>query len=81
VWLQSAGYYTALAGKFLNAFLTPLNPKFRCPLGWNAFDVLTNGTYNYWASTWSLDCGTTSRPMSGQYQTDVLRDKALKYIE
>ena len=43
--------------------------------------MLTNGTYNYFASAWALDCGPNQRGPPGQYQTDTLRDKALRYIE
>ncbi|GFR47079.1 hypothetical protein Agub_g8766 [Astrephomene gubernaculifera] len=81
VWLQQGGYQTYLVGKFLNGFTTPLPAKAHCPYGWNVFDALTDGVYKYYDSSFSLDCAPRSTSYSGQYQTDVIRDKALSYIE
>ncbi|EFJ52546.1 hypothetical protein VOLCADRAFT_86751 [Volvox carteri f. nagariensis] len=79
-WLRDAGYRTALVGKLLNGFSIPLNQLERCPLGIDHLDALTDGTYNLYNSSFSLNCGP-SQAMMGQYQTDVIRDKALAYIE
>ncbi len=58
----------------------PLAPEERCPLGFSHLDVLTLGTYDFYNSTYSLNCGP-SQNLAGQYQTDTIRDKALAYIE
>ncbi|GIL62033.1 hypothetical protein Vafri_16345 [Volvox africanus] len=76
-WLQKAGYKTALVGKLLNGF-SGLPDS--CPRGFDHLDALTDGTYNFYNSTFSLNCAT-SQTMSGLYQTDIIRDKALSYLD
>ncbi|GLI61011.1 hypothetical protein VaNZ11_003273 [Volvox africanus] len=76
-WLQKAGYQTALVGKLLNGFS---GLPYSCPHGFDHLDALTDGTYNFYNSTFSLNCAT-SHTMSGLYQTDIIRDKALSYLE
>ena len=44
VWLQQAGYYTALAGKFLNGWNTPQYQS-HVPPGWNEFEGLLDQSY------------------------------------
>ena len=59
----------------------PLPAGVVCPRGWDSFEALTTGTYALYNSTFSLNCGPSTPPLSGQYQTDLIRDKALAYIE
>ena len=45
VWLQRAGYRTALVGKWLHGYVPSRDG--RAP-GWTSFDPTTMGTYSYW---------------------------------
>lgn len=46
------------------------------------FEALSNGTYDYYNSSFSTGggCGMPTW-FPGQYQTDIIRDKALGHIE
>ncbi|GIL77381.1 hypothetical protein Vretimale_2794 [Volvox reticuliferus] len=79
VWLQKAGYRTMHVGKFLNA-MDPTDPRFRCPQGWDTWDALVEPyTYLYNRPGFSTNCGPVE-VLEDQYSTDVVSDKADKYI-
>ncbi|KXZ50457.1 hypothetical protein GPECTOR_16g631 [Gonium pectorale] len=84
-WLQSAGYNTYLVGKFLNAYLQDANFMRQAdrgayyPKGWTLFDALTQGTYSLMNSCFATN-GAPNKCFPGQYQTDIIRDKALGYL-
>ena len=78
VWLQSAGYYTAHVGKYLNEYGT--RNKTEIPPGWTEWHGLVDpSTYRYYGYTMNENgvlhtyC---ARPEPSCYQTDVLREKA-----
>ncbi|KAG2492464.1 hypothetical protein HYH03_009405 [Edaphochlamys debaryana] len=81
--LTAGGYDTYLVGKFLNDYFEnatyfPPNTTYK-PLGWKSLDALTYGAYDFWNSCYSLN-GAPSVCLPEQYQTDTVRDKALKTI-
>jgi N-acetylglucosamine-6-sulfatase len=83
VWLQRAGYYTALVGKYLNQYGTQNQTE--VPPGWSdwhgSIDPTTYRFYNYtlnengrlttYCATATPDC----------YSTDVYADKAVEIIQ
>ncbi|HEX6701078.1 MAG TPA: sulfatase [Gaiellaceae bacterium] len=82
VWLQRAGYYTVLLGKYLNEYGTR-DPK-EIPPGWSEWHGLVDpSTYRYYGYTMNEDGKLTTYCEDAQppcYQTDVLRDKADEII-
>lgn len=92
VWLQKAGYTTALIGKYLNGWETmnkwsPYVPK--VPPGWSVWRGMKN-TYSYYGYSIMLedrleyhggyDEATRTITDPSQYQTDVLALKAEDFI-
>ena len=75
VWLQSAGYNTALVGKYLNGYKAADG----IPPGWTEFHAGVNLAYFNWTLN---DNGTLVRYGSApaDYQTDVLTQKAVDVI-
>jgi arylsulfatase A-like enzyme len=77
VWLQQAGYATALVGKYLNGYGYQ-SPEREIPPGWDRWAAVWKdsgvapGTYRL-----NVD-GTVARP--AQYQTDELADQALGFM-
>ena len=86
VWLQSLGYATYFAGKFLNQLTTSYVTRPACPRGWNQFYPLIDGgaskTYSQWYyyPVFSNNCNGLET-YNHTYQTDIIRDKGLGYIE
>jgi len=77
VWLEDAGYNTALIGKYLNGFES-FAPKI--PPGWNTWMGLVN-TYAYYNYTINENGFVHSFGATpGEYQTDVLAQKASDFI-
>lgn len=79
VWLQQAGYDTALMGKYLNGY-EPRNAQGEVPPGWNSWFGLVV-PYNYYNFSINEN-GTihTYGNLPTDYQTDVLSRKAADYI-
>ncbi|KAG2489558.1 hypothetical protein HYH03_012009 [Edaphochlamys debaryana] len=88
VWLQAAGYSTYLVGKFLNGFTSAVAQEHGCPKGWTVADPLVQGAEELVADgedypntpQYTLNCqGVQTYP--GQYHEEVIRAKALSYID
>jgi N-acetylglucosamine-6-sulfatase len=78
VWLQNAGYNTALVGKYLNGY-GKKGQETLIPPGWTEFHAGVNLSYLNWTLN---DNGTLVRYGSspGDYQSDVLTSKAVDVI-
>ncbi|MBA2447802.1 MAG: sulfatase-like hydrolase/transferase, partial [Chloroflexi bacterium] len=82
-WLQTGGYRTALFGKYLNGY--PANAgSLYTPPGWSEWaamldNVSTRGYFNYWQVEDSQGVYYGDRPE--EYQTDVLANKVVSFIE
>jgi N-acetylglucosamine-6-sulfatase len=77
VWLQQAGYTTALMGKYLNGygFETPAS---EIPAGWDEWAALWKGT-SVVGGRYVLNVdGRLERP--GRYQTDELAERAVRFM-
>jgi arylsulfatase A-like enzyme len=82
VWLQGAGYKTALIGKYLNGYGKEVDPK-HVPPGWDYWrGLVDNSTYQYYGYTINKN-GTlvTYGTSTSDYQTDVLTNEAISFIE
>jgi arylsulfatase A-like enzyme len=80
VWLQRAGYYTALVGKYLNGY-GKRNPT-EIPPGWSEWHgAIDPSTYHYYGYDWNEN-GTVVHYGTdpGSYQTYVDADKAVDVI-
>lgn len=80
-WLQAAGYRTAILGKYMNGYelLAQFEPPYVAP-GWDLWQVFVIGKYfNYTL----VEDGVRVRYGNDEahYSTDVLRDKALQFID
>ena len=80
VWLQRAGYSTALVGKYLNGYGG--SRKRTVPPGYTEWHGLVDpSTYRYWNFTISENGEPTKfRRKPGNYQTDVLADRAVALV-
>jgi N-acetylglucosamine-6-sulfatase len=74
VWLDRAGYETAVIGKYLNGHsrFTVGTP----PAGWDDWQALHGGRYQGYRLD---DNGTVTRPR--QYSTDEIADRAVRALE
>ncbi|KAI8614661.1 alkaline-phosphatase-like protein [Chytriomyces sp. MP71] len=78
-FLQSAGYSTSYVGKFLNGY-TAANHE-QTPGGWNEFDTLIGPfIYDNFHPVFAKN-GAEINDFKGQYQVDVIRDKALSILD
>lgn len=75
VWLNEAGYRTFYAGKYLNRYNDPEH----VPPGWDEW----YGAYQNHYYDFALSENGEPVPYRGRqnYQTDVLTDKAVRYVE
>lgn len=78
VWLQNAGYNTALVGKYLNGY-GKKGKQTEIPPGWTEFHAGVNLSYFNWSMN---DNGQlkTFGSAPADYQTDVLTSKAVDVI-
>lgn len=81
-WLQSAGYRTALIGKYLNGYPNTVAPTY-VPPGWNEWDSASKGGNPYSEYNYTLnENGTLVRygATPSDYGTDVYVKKAADFI-
>lgn len=77
VWLQQAGYTTAMIGKYLNGYGLE-TPASEIPAGWDRWAAIWDGT--------GLDAGRYRLNVDGQlerpprYQTDELAERAVQFM-
>jgi N-acetylglucosamine-6-sulfatase len=78
VWLQRAGYDTAIVGKYLNGYPSPDDLTY-IPPGWTDWQVPIRSIYNY--RHWLMNENGKQVPYSGTYQTTVWLKKILDDID
>jgi len=81
-WLQSAGYSTALVGKYINGYPNAAGyPQTRIPPGWSYWFGVFNDGYDEYDYTVN-DNGTVVHYGTDRedYATDVLTGKALEFL-
>ena len=85
VWLKAKGYRTGLVGKYINGYGTnetssPKDNPSYIPPGWDDWQALIGiGMYDYNLSDNGVVVAYGSAP--SDYQTDVLKGRALDFIE
>lgn len=81
VWLQQAGYRTALIGKYLNQYGLDV-PRTDVPPGWDQWIGLVDPkSYSYYNYDLNINGAITSyQANESDYQTDVLTQKAVAFI-
>jgi len=84
VWLQGAGYHTAVIGKYLNSYGDGVTSSTtRIPPGWDTVNLLPDSLGTYYYYNYSININGTLESYgasSADYQTDVLAQKAANYI-
>jgi N-acetylglucosamine-6-sulfatase len=81
VWLQAAGYYTGLVGKYLNGF--PFGGAPTVPPGWDRFLAKTNDAASTVYYGYGLvDQGALRRvgSLPSDYSTDLLGNAAMEFL-
>jgi arylsulfatase A-like enzyme len=78
VWLRRSGYRTALVGKYLNAFKGTAPPP-----GWAVWHSFIGSNASYYGYELLHTNGSITRRGfdAASYSTDVLRDRAVRFIE
>ena len=81
VWLQSSGYHTAVIGKYLNGYGRD-SSETHVPAGWNSYEIFEQvPALLYWGYRMNENgIIKTYGSTDADYQTDVLTQKALTYI-
>ena len=84
VWLHAAGYSTAYVGKYLNGYGWPAldNDPTEVPAGWDQWIALTDHTeYQMYGYTLNVNGQLVDYgDRGGDYQTDVLADRAVDLV-
>ena len=68
-WFKQGGYRTGFVGKFLNGY-TDRDPR---PAGWDVWDALTRGVYNY--RDFAFEDNGTPQAFHDSYVTDVIAQR------
>ena len=71
--LHDAGYYTIMAGKYLNY---PDQLADKSPAGWDRVAILRTWLGNIWSSWWVND-----RPVEGGYHDRFMQQRAQRWLE
>jgi N-acetylglucosamine-6-sulfatase len=80
VWLQRAGYETALVGKYLNGYERYVSDKDEVPPGWDRWSMLVGNARGYYDFQLTVDGKQRKETYQGEYMTDVLNDRAGELI-
>lgn len=78
LWLQAAGYRTAMLGKYLNGY-PPDDDRLYIPPGWDRWLAPIKNIYNY--RRYTLNDNGVARVVTGRYSTSMVRDEAVSLIE
>jgi N-acetylglucosamine-6-sulfatase len=79
VWLEAAGYRTALVGKYLNGY--GAYDRREVPPGWGDWVSPVGDDSLYGFDEFTLNQNGRLRRYAGEYQTDVLSERAVELIE
>jgi N-acetylglucosamine-6-sulfatase len=76
VWLQRAGYGTAIAGKFLNGYESAVSDKDDVAPGWDHWSVEIGNGRGYYDFKLAVDGKQRKEVHKGDYLTSVINERA-----
>jgi arylsulfatase A-like enzyme len=80
VWLQRAGYQTAIVGKFLNGYENAVDDKDDVAPGWDHWTVEIGNGRGYYDFKLAVDGKQRKERHKGDYLTTVLNDRAVEDV-
>ena len=81
VWLQRAGYRTAIVGKFLNGYESAVEDKDEVAPGWDLWSVEVGNGRGYYDFKLAVNGRQRKETYKGEYLTDVLNQRAVEDVE
>ena len=81
VWLQRAGYKTAIAGKYLNGYEKSVDDKDEVAPGWDLWSVEIGNGRGYYDFKLAVNGHQRKERYKGKYLTDVINQRAVEDIE
>lgn len=81
VWLQRAGYKTAIVGKFLNGYENAVDDKDDVAPGWDLWSVEVGNGRGYYDFKLAVNGRQRKERYKGEYLTDVLNQRAVEDVE
>lgn len=79
VWLQAGGYYTAMAGKYVNTYGGGANPPNWVPQGWNFWAALSGTFVNY--TDFKVCVNGTVQDVNDGYSTTNIAKRAFNHVD
>ena len=80
VWLQRAGYRTAIAGKYLNGYESAVDDKDDVAPGWDLWSVEIGNGRGYYDFKLAVNGRQRKETYKGQYLTDVINRRAVEDV-
>ena len=80
VWLQRAGYRTAIAGKYLNGYESAVDDKDDVAPGWDLWSVEIGNGRGYYDFKLAVNGKQRKETYKGQYLTDVINRRAVEDV-
>jgi N-acetylglucosamine-6-sulfatase len=80
VWLQRAGYGTAIAGKFLNGYESAVSDKDEVAPGWDLWSVEIGNGRGYYDFKLAVNGKQRKETYDGQYLTSVINRRAVEDV-
>ncbi len=81
VWLQRAGYQTAIVGKFLNGYENSVEDKDDVAPGWDLWSVEVGNGRGYYDFKLAVNGRQRKERYKGEYLTDVLNQRAVEDVD
>ncbi len=81
VWLQRAGYQTAIVGKYLNGYESAVDDKDDVAPGWDLWSVEVGNGRGYYDFKLTVNGRQRKERYQGEYLTDVLNQRAVENVE
>ena len=80
VWMQRAGYNTAIVGKFLNGYEDAVDDKNDVAPGWDLWSVEIGNGRGYYNFKLAVNGKKRKEQYDGQYLTNVLNQRAVEDV-
>jgi N-acetylglucosamine-6-sulfatase len=80
VWLQRAGYQTAIAGKYLNGYESAVDDKDEVAPGWDLWSIEIGNGRGYYDFKLAVNGHQRKETYKGEYLTDVINRRAVEDV-